>query len=101
MCSRSCTIWKPSAVKARTTRRLGASTGNLGMCFGDESLQNARLGFEHFLAERFHMKPNGGLTVSQRFVVTLAFAADHAFQSQWIGDIAIRVSFDDNFDRFH
>ena len=31
MCSRSRTIWKPSACRAAITLDLGASTGNLGM----------------------------------------------------------------------
>src|SRR5438445_10076367 len=100
-CSRSLTIRKPSVARARTTRRLGASTGNLGMSLGDEGFQDRGFGFKNLGPECLEVKPNGGLAIGQRRVVSVAFSNHYALQPERVGHIAILVVFDDDLELFH
>ncbi len=65
----------------------------LKQCLDREVAQNPGKGL--------NMKSNCGLHIRQGFFGSIALTDDDAFQAHRVGNITVRVFFDDDFDSFH
>jgi len=56
--------------------------------------------FQHFRAEGFNVKLDGGGDVGHCLVVTITLSDDDSFESDGVGDVAIGMLFTDDFYMF-
>src|SRR5262245_52945742 len=92
---------KPRNSKARTTCRLGASTGNLGMRLGDEGFQNWRVCLGGISAECLHMEADGGPAIRQRGLVRISLTNHDAIQAERVSNVPVGMFLHDDFQGSH
>jgi hypothetical protein len=79
-------------------RVIGRKRGHLNgdQRFGDDSVEDWRIGFEHLGTEDFNVEADRGGDVGEGGFIGVTLSHDGATKTEWIGDVRIGMRFGDD-----